>query len=404
MQWNDLPQQARRTLEQLEQAGFEAALVGGCVRDRLMGRTPGDYDIATSASPEQMQAVFAGEKLLLTGLRHGTVTLLREGMPLEITAFRLDGAYSDMRRPDSVRFTRSLREDVLRRDFTMNALAWELRAGLIDHTGGQEDILRRRIRAVGEPGRRFTEDALRILRAVRFAAQLSFDIEPDTERALFLLHGHVAHVAAERVRVELEKTLLGPAAAPVLRRYGEILRPRLPGAEALSAAQWEESALRVQALQPFAGGRALLLWAALLLPLGSEKATEALAALRADKVTIRGVQKRLEMAAQPAETLYALRCMAGDNGLQAAREAVLLRCAFCEPERSAALALLDRITREELPCSLAQLAVGGDELLAAGASGRQVGALLHALLDAVRAERLPNRKDALLAEAKRLLL
>jgi len=338
--------------------------------------------------------------VILTGLKHGTVTVLRDGMPMEITSFRQDGEYTDMRRPDSVRFTRSLREDVVRRDFTMNALAWELQSGVIDHVGGQQDIRAGFIRAVGDPVRRFTEDALRILRAVRFSAQLDFAIEEQTERALYRLHGNIERIAAERVRVEIEKTLLGKAAARVLRQHRDLVRPRILSGNDISDAQWDEAVRRLEAAAPFAAGKHVLLWAALLEPLGGERAALALRALKADNATVSGVHKRLDMAAQPMDTLYALRCMAGDNGLQAARDAAVLRHAFSPEKRQEALSLLETIEREQLPCRLSELAIGGKDLLAAGVQGKAIGETLAWLLDRVRAGELKNEKTALLERAK----
>ena len=175
-----IPETVSYALTKLRQAGFEAWLVGGCVRDHLMGRTPSDYDITTSAEPSETEAAFAGERLIETGLKHGTVTVLLGGEPLEITTFRTEGAYSDGRHPDSVAFTRSLREDLARRDFTMNAIAWDGGERFEDPFGGRADIAAGCIRCVGDPRERFREDGLRILRAIRFAAALGFDM-PDTD-------------------------------------------------------------------------------------------------------------------------------------------------------------------------------------------------------------------------------
>jgi len=165
-----LPSQVHTALDRLTAAGWEAYVVGGAVRDALRGCAAGDWDITTNAEPAQVERVFAGERLIETGLRHGTVTVLLDGLPLEITTYRVDGDYTDHRRPDAVRFTRSLREDLLRRDFTMNALAYHPRTGLVDVCGGAEDIARGVVRCVGEPDRRFQEDGLRILRALRFSS------------------------------------------------------------------------------------------------------------------------------------------------------------------------------------------------------------------------------------------
>ncbi len=184
-----LPPQVHTALDRLAAAGWEAYVVGGAVRDALRGCPAGDWDITTNAEPAQVERVFAGERLIETGLKHGTVTVLLDGLPLEITTYRVDGDYTDHRRPDAVRFTRSLREDLLRRDFTMNALAYNPQTGLVDICGGAEDVARGIVRCVGEPDRRFQEDGLRILRALRFASVLGFQIAPETAAAI---HRHAA--------------------------------------------------------------------------------------------------------------------------------------------------------------------------------------------------------------------
>lgn len=402
MEWRDLPQQVLFALQSLESAGYEAALVGGCVRDRLMGRTPGDYDIATSALPEETLKVFERERTVPTGIQHGTVTLIYRGMSLEITTFREDGSYTDMRRPDSVRFTSGLREDVLRRDFTMNAMAWELKRGIIDYTGGAADIAAGVIRAVGDPQQRFAEDALRMLRAIRFHSQLGFSIEPETDRALRLLHTNIDRIAAERIRVELEKTLRGPHAAEALADYRDVLRARLSRGAFIDDAQWEESAARLsavkQALAELPAGNAVL-WAALLMPAGPQRAAECLQALRADNASIRGVHRLLTLAAQELNELYPLRCAVGEYDMQTAQEAVCLRYAFEADARSHAFSLLNRIAEQALPCKMAELAVNGTDLQALGITGRQIGNVLQALLDDVRAGRVLNERAALLASA-----
>ena len=204
-----LPAHAARAIEQLEGAGFETWAVGGCVRDSLRGAAPHDWDLCTAARPEQMKAVFAGERVLETGLKHGTLTLLTDGGPLEITTFRADGGYSDGRHPDAVRFVGSVEDDLARRDFTVGAMAWHPARGLCDPYGGLDDLQDGILRAVGDPDARFTEDGLRILRAVRFASQLGFAVEPQTAAAMRRQLGRLDCVAAERVREELTRTLCG---------------------------------------------------------------------------------------------------------------------------------------------------------------------------------------------------
>ena len=205
----------------LRAAGYEAYVVGGCVRDSLLGRRPGDWDVTTSALPEETKAVFSGAPVIGTGVRHGTVAVLVGGEPVEITTYRVDGPYSDGRRPDSVAFTRSLREDLARRDFTVNAMAWSPETGLVDPFGGADDLRGKSIRCVGDPARRFQEDALRILRALRFSSSLGFSIEPETAAALRADRARLGKVSAERIAAELVKLVCGAGAPRVLREFPE---------------------------------------------------------------------------------------------------------------------------------------------------------------------------------------
>ncbi len=176
--------QAEFALDILNSAGFEAYIVGGCVRDSLLGIAPSDFDITTSASPEETKIAFAGYKLIETGLKHGTVTVLIDSEPIEITTFRTEAAYADGRHPNSVNFTRSLADDITRRDFTVNALAYSPKTGLVDLCGGESDLKNNVLRAVGDPEMRFTEDGLRILRALRFSSVYGFEIHPETSKAI----------------------------------------------------------------------------------------------------------------------------------------------------------------------------------------------------------------------------
>jgi len=226
-----IPEYIELVIEKLENAGFEAYIVGGCVRDSVIGITPNDYDVTTSAEVSEMKEVFKDMKLIPTGEKHGTVTILSNGMPVEITTFRLDGGYEDHRHPDSVTFTRKLSEDLARRDFTINAMAYSKRTGLIDLYGGIVDIKEKKIRAVGDPYKRFDEDALRILRGIRFAAKLGFKIEPTTYEAMNSLKGNLSFVSVERIYKELSgmlETKNAVALQRVLLKYREIVFEIIP--------------------------------------------------------------------------------------------------------------------------------------------------------------------------------
>ena len=215
-----LPPQVNTALEKLEGAGYEAFLVGGAVRDYVRDGSPAkDWDITTNALPEQVKQVFSSYHLIETGLKHGTVTVMIDHEPLEITTYRIDGDYTDHRHPDAIQFTRSLREDMERRDFTMNALAYNPRLGVVDLVGGKADIENGIIRCVGEPDRRFQEDGLRILRGLRFASINGMRIEEATAAAIHRNKNLLQNIAAERIQVELTKLLCGKGAAAILRDY-----------------------------------------------------------------------------------------------------------------------------------------------------------------------------------------
>ena len=218
----EIPDGARHILQTLNSAGYEAYLVGGCVRDLLRGVEPHDWDICTSACPEETERCFAGERIVETGLKHGTVTVLVDGEPYEITTYRTEGPYSDSRRPDYVRFVPDLEEDLARRDFTMNAIAMDPQGDLRDPFGGAKDIGSGLIRCVGRPDRRFREDGLRVMRALRFAAVFGYAIEGRTAQAVHENRAMLDRVAAERINAELRKLLVGKGAGDVLRQYPDV--------------------------------------------------------------------------------------------------------------------------------------------------------------------------------------
>lgn len=215
-------------IERLNQHGYEAYIVGGCVRDSIMKLTPHDWDICTSAKPEQMLKVFADTKVIETGLKHGTITVVLGDGSYEVTTFRRDGEYSDGRHPDSVQFVTSVAEDLARRDFTMNAMAYSLDFGLIDYFDGEHDVMHETISCVGNPDERFSEDALRILRALRFASTYGFSISPATAESIHRNAYRLNNIAAERINVELCKLLCGKGALQVLLDYSDVLAVIIP--------------------------------------------------------------------------------------------------------------------------------------------------------------------------------
>lgn len=272
-----LPQDAAALLQALQGAGYTAYIVGGCVRDALLGRVPGDWDICTSAKPEEIKALFADEKLLLTGEKHGTVAVLRHGCSYEITTYRLDGDYADHRHPDRVRFVSDLAADLARRDFTVNAMAYAPGTGLVDLYGGRRDLASQTIRCVGDPNARFGEDALRILRALRFAAQLDFTLDEATAAAAAEQAATLADIAPERIYAELDRLLQGHASARVLGEHGAVLAGAVPEiAPCIGCTQpgrwhcydvWQHTAVTVGAVDASgqdARGMRVLYWSAFL--------------------------------------------------------------------------------------------------------------------------------------------
>ena len=404
-----------------------------------MGRTPGDYDVTTAALPEETAAVFAGERVIETGIKHGTVTVLLSGHPLEITTFRIDGAYSDARHPDAVCFTRSLREDLARRDFTVNAIAWSPSDGLVDPFGGEADIRAGILRCVGDPGARFREDALRILRCLRFSAVLGFRAEPETAAAARENRTLLRQISAERVAEELKKLVCGQDVRRVVLVETDILGEVLPELLPLQGFEHhnphhiydvlEHSAAVCEAVPP----EPALRIAALLHDVGkpdcfflgedgvghfyghssrgAEIVDPLLRRLRFDNESrerITALVRLHDVMLEPNErsVLRALRKYGPELFFQIMelKRADALAHAPGEKrdERLARTAALEALARDALArqaCfSLRDLAVNGGDLIAAGVpSGPAVGAALNALLDAVTDGLVPNEKAQLLA-------
>ena len=380
-----IPEPVRRALSLLETAGYEAYLVGGCVRDTLRKELPKDFDMTTNARPEEVLSVFREFRTIETGLRHGTVTVLIEEMPLEITTYRVDGDYLDHRRPECVSFTASLTEDLARRDFTVNAMAYHPARGLVDPFGGQADLAAGVIRAVGEPCRRFTEDALRILRALRFSARFGFQVEEATAAAARQLSPTLREIAAERIREELYGLLVSDHAADILAVYGDILAVVLPevgDACALSALP-AELPLRLSEL---------------FLACGESVALEALRRLRADNQTLRTVGVLLRVYADGVAPDHAALCrLLRHTPRDVIRMALILRAAHGYEDREAEQ-MLEEIFASGECYRIDMLAVDGEDLASLGIPrGPALGAALEEAYSAVIERRVRNEKEALLS-------
>ena len=434
----DIPAPVREILETLETAGHRAWCVGGCVRDALLGRAPEDWDVTTAARPEETMALF-GDRAVPTGLRHGTVTVRTAAGGVEVTTLRRDGAYRDHRRPESVTFTDSLEEDLRRRDFTVNALAVDLRGTLQDPLGGRADLAAGVLRCVGDPDRRFDEDALRILRGARFAAQLGFAIHPDTAAAIHRNRALLGDIAPERIWTELKKLVTGAHAAEVLRAYPDVIGVFWPEVLPMVGFDqrnrhhchdvWEHTLHALAAVPP----EVELRLAMLLHDIGKpncftvdEKgqghfyghpaesarlAGEMLRRLRADNATTETVVRLVTWHDKniPRTRSGVARALGklGERDLRRLLDVKRADNLAQAPEYRAvqgeidkAEAILDQLLAEGACVSLRQLAVNGRDLLALGLSGPAVGRILRTLLDAVLDETLPNQRAALLAAAR----
>ena len=386
-----IPDSIHFVLKTLEAHGFEAYTVGGAVRDMLLGKTADDWDVTTIALPQQVKACFTNYRVIETGIRHGTVTVLAGDFPVEITTYRFDGAYSDGRHPDQVAFTRSLSEDLARRDFTVNAMAYSPARGLQDPFGGMRDMEKHVLRCVGDPHKRFCEDALRILRGVRFAAVLGFELDEKTSQAIHSDCALLRQVSAERIAVELRKLLCGKAADEVINTYADVIRVCIP-----TLPNGFEELLPQLSLLPDTFAIRL---AGLLSVMSAQDAFDVCKALRLDTRTCEIVRDTLLAQSQlPVGSYYAMKKRFGQFGSK-------LGGAFClmEAKKTVPPTVLDQQRRwnnlivERMECcSIAQLAVNGRDLMALGLRGPEIGRTLETLLDAVMQGICTNEREALL--------
>lgn len=438
-----LPEQVARLIRRLEEYGYEAFIVGGCVRDSLMRRKPNDWDICTSAKPEEMLSCFQDFRVLKTGLKHGTLTVLADGQPFEITTYRVDGDYSDGRHPDQVLFTADLTKDLSRRDFTINAMAWHPSKGLIDLFGGAGDLKQGCIRCVGEADRRFQEDALRIMRAVRFSSQLGFEIEEKTESAISACLPLLENVSAERLRVEFDKLLCGPAARKTLICYPQVIAAFIPEVRPMFDLHqrnrhhiytvWEHTIHAVSNIRPVPALRLCAFFHDIGKPgqmtvdedgcghfykhelLSEEIAEQIMLRLKYDngtRATVTEIIRNHSVVFCP--TPKQARRLLARLGEEKLRMLIELEIAdvksqnplYCE-ERLANIFSFEKMVEQVLAAkecfSLRSLSIGGRELLELGIpQGPRIGKILNLLLQQVIDEVLPNERTALITAAKKL--
>ena len=437
----EIPEYVKSVQKTLRAAGHTPYLVGGCVRDLLREEMPSDYDMTSDAAPEAVLALF-GEHAHPTGLQHGTVTVVSEGHPIEVTTMRRDGAYRDNRHPEAVAFTKNIEEDLARRDFTVNAIALTGDGAIVDPFGGRQDIEKHLLRCVGDAQTRFSEDALRILRLLRFAAVLGFTVDADTAEAARACRDRMHSVAQERVYAELNKLICGEYAGRVLLSFPDILGTVLPEITPCVGFDqknhhhcfdvWEHTCRAVDAVPP----RLELRWTMLFHDLGKPNcftvgddgeghyyghtaisarlAEGIMERLRFEKTLRERVRAQLacfddlfppertaihrEMVKHGRETVQNLLLTKRADNAAKAPEGL----ARAQTPWFAAQAVYDELLAEGAPCVPCELAVSGGDMLALGFLGKAVGAVLYKLLNEVAAGKLTNTYDDLMQRAQRL--
>lgn len=438
-----LLKEAKVIIEKLNENGYKAYIVGGCVRDYLMGITPVDIDITTDAKPEEIKDVFSGYKVIETGIKHGTVTVIVDKNQFEVTTFRIDSEYSDNRHPDSVTFTSNLQEDLARRDFTMNAIAYNEEEGFFDYFNGIEDIKSKVIRCVGDADKRFKEDALRILRALRFSSVTGFNIEESTEKAIFKNKELLKNISAERVYVEFSKMLCGDNVKDIILRYTDVLGVVIP--ELLPMKDFDQrnphhvydvlthSVIVVESIER----KPYLRYAALLHDIGkphtfsmgednlghfyghakvsTSMACDILRRLKADNNTISKVEKLIKYHDTPIDNddvtikrrlnkigeedfFDLIKLMRADNLGQ--NPNLLYRQKEYDLIEERAIDILN-----EKECfSLKNLNINGEDIISLGIKeGKEIGSILNSLLDLVISNQIKNEKEELIKSAKLLI-
>lgn len=437
----ELPFQICEILECIENAGFNAFVVGGCVRDHLMGMTPHDFDITTSATPKETENIFAGCRVIETGIKHGTVTVLYKGISTEITTFRIDGSYSDGRHPDSVTFSRNIEDDLSRRDFTMNGIAYNPKSGFVDPFGGEEDIRSGIIRCIGDPDKRFGEDALRVVRAMRFSADLGFTIEEQTARAMELHKKDLRKVSVERIFAELKRLILGKDVKRVLMEFSSVFAEMIPslgaeigydqGSKYHNSTLYEHTARAVEAAPATVEMRLAMLFHDIGKPacrtedengechyyghgeVSAHMTDEILRLLKCDNALRERVVEIVRYHDIPVDTSRKyIRRQLAKHGAEIFADIMSAhiaddsaKCGFCRdriPKAFEAIAIAKEIS-EEKPClSVKMLAVSGNDLRDIVPPSPLMGKILSKLFEEVVDEKLINERSALLKRAAEL--
>ncbi len=394
-----IPPYVQRVLTYLETSGFEAFVVGGCVRDSIMGIEPYDWDVCTSAKPKQIKEVFANiMPVVLTGEKHGTVTVMSEKNNVEVTTFRTDGNYTDSRHPESVTFVSSIEEDLSRRDFTMNAMAYNPKKGIVDIFGGKEDINNKVIRSVGDASVRFEEDALRIMRALRFSATLSFDIEDKTDNAIHKCRELLKNVSVERIYTEFSKLIMSEFPSKVLIKYRDVFGVIIP--EVFLSDCNIDKQFEMMDILPV---NINLRLAAALGAHGARDAIRVLKMLKTDNATRSYVRDILENSGREVKSdKISVKYMLKNCGVSLYRDILEYIKAketvfnLCDTEYDKVISIIEEIGDNGECFSVKDLAINGSDLITLGIDkGPKVGQILDKVLNYVIEEKIENKYDVL---------
>lgn len=382
--------------ERMDSLGHRADIVGGSVRDCLLGKTVSDFDMTTDATPEEIKEIFSDLRIIETGIKHGTVTVIAEGEPIELTTYRIDGGYRDHRHPDEVEFTRSLEEDLCRRDFTVNAMAYNREYGLTDLFGGREDLENRIIRAVGDPSRRFNEDSLRILRALRFSSVLGFSVEDGTADAIRDCRHLLSIPSRERVNTEWRKLIAGVNSYSVIKEFRNVIAEFIPAVEKCVLPNEEAWA----AATPIA--RTLSLFVGMDDP--QNEYCRNMRELRFDTATVElGKDVLAHYSDSKLETAEGMRTLLGSLTEKTLSIILDLRGLLDIGSRQQR-DILNTILNSNMPYRISHLDIDGRDLISMGISGRTVGLTLESLLSAVIRGECNNERSELISLASKINL
>ena len=390
-----IPKNVSLIISRLNDNGYRADIVGGCVRDIILSKEPDDFDITTSAKPEETERIFSDFKLLKNGIKHGTVTVIIDKEPYEITTYRFDGEYTDNRHPDRVTFTSNIDDDLSRRDFTVNAIAYNPKDKITDLYGGREDIQKRIIRAVGDPVSRFSEDALRIFRAIRFASVLDFKIDAGTGKALFEKKESLLGVSAERLYTEWKKLISGKGAYRILREYSEIVAVVIP--ELVNLVLPDESSF-----DKASGELRELSLFALSTDLPKDAFVTFSERLKTDSLHKKRGGIILDNLSFPLSTyreIYSRLIAVGEYDILF--DIIKLKILLGK-EREESISILSKMQREGVAYRIKDLKINGDDLKMLGKRGVEIGLILNSLLNSVADGEIKNERDELLGKVKSL--